>query len=443
MATWLRWFIYAIACCAMALSLTASQRVDQAYWQLHYSDRVDSATYSASYAGVGAASHQLGIAYWNQGQRSEALAYYRLAAEQGYPDSAFALAQHIPSQRQRWLNQAAAMGHPDAIIATVTAQIEQDPERAAQRLTALAASPPHRHQLAQLLFNAPWLEDVPRWQDVAPDTAYWAEKTAMADVLKSAGLPLHPSEPCRAMVHVASHGATARTQLYQWLGDLQQHPFAALGLCAYELEADIECKLTSQGRIDCALNDATQPSGATIVVVDLDSLQGANPRNEVLASARNQTITIAAQAEFSVLTHELGHVFGLADEYPMRPQLAQLFCSGAYAFEPLNLVITAQNGVVSARELADIHAKLPWQMHLEQPIAQGEMTSDGSLQFRLGSQDTSKVGLFAVETCAETPYQAWRPVAHTTFMQQHEVGEVPMLYLQLMQARLEHTATQQ
>lgn len=151
-----------------------------------------------------------------------------------------------------------------------------------------------------------------------------------------------------------------------------------------------------------------------------------------LANTRNGVVFLHEQASALVLRHELGHALGFADEYSMHPELATQFCAGEFNFRPLNMVITENDWVTNA-EYKKLISQLPWQRHVEQEL--GVLEPSGI--WRLGSQNKEKVGLFAAETCAGTGYYAWKPLAQKTFMQQHEIGEVPELYLQLIQQRLE------
>lgn len=154
--------------------------------------------------------------------------------------------------------------------------------------------------------------------------------------------------------------------------------------------------------------------------------------NSGLANTRNGVIYIKRNASVQVLQHELGHALGLADEYTMHPELARQFCNGEFNFSASNLVVTRKQWFTPL-EMREFKQALPWADFLEQPI--GEQDNNGV--WRLGSNDQDKVGLFAAKTCEGTGLYAWKPVAEKTWMEQHEIGEVPSLYLNLIRLQLQ------
>lgn len=155
-----------------------------------------------------------------------------------------------------------------------------------------------------------------------------------------------------------------------------------------------------------------------------------------LANTRNGLVFIDRQARGRVLAHELGHALGLADEYAMSRDLALRFCSGDFDFTALNLVITEATSLSTA-ELVALTKSLPWVQYLQQPIAQKRAED----LWHLGSTDPLRVGLHPVATCEGTGFYAWRPIGYVTFMQQHEVGSLPSVYLNLMKSRLKKKAS--
>ncbi len=151
-----------------------------------------------------------------------------------------------------------------------------------------------------------------------------------------------------------------------------------------------------------------------------------------LANTRNGVIYIKRNANVQVLQHELGHALGLADEYMMHPDLARQFCNGEFNFTASNLVITDKQWL-TPDEMQKFERALPWAEFSEQPLA----TQDHNGVWRLGSSDNDKIGLFPAKTCEGTGLYAWKPVAEKTWMEQHEIGEIPPLYIQLIRQQLE------
>ncbi|RUO21193.1 hypothetical protein CWE08_06295 [Aliidiomarina iranensis] len=150
-----------------------------------------------------------------------------------------------------------------------------------------------------------------------------------------------------------------------------------------------------------------------------------------LANTRNGVVFLQRTASVHVLKHEFGHALGLADEYPMHSELARQFCNGEFNFTANNLVIT-DKAWLTPQEMRVFQQSLPWYDFLQQPL--GVQEPNGI--WRLGSPDSGKVGLFKASTCEGTGRYAWKPVADTTWMEQHQIGNIPALYIQLIQNQL-------
>lgn len=187
------------------------------------------------------------------------------------------------------------------------------------------------------------------------------------------------------------------------------------------------CQLLDPDTYDQVWMQPAWPAAQQVDVVLTDS---------GLANTRNGLVFIDRQARGRVLAHELGHTLGLADEYPMSRDLAERFCAGEFDFSALNMIITDRQELTTA-ELVSLTQTLPWVQHLQQPIAQKRAEN----VWQLGSTDPLRVGLHPVATCEDTGFYAWRPVGYVTLMQQHEVGQMPNVYLRLMQTRLNKKAS--
>ncbi|WP_194757286.1 hypothetical protein [Aliidiomarina indica] len=234
---------------------------------------------------------------------------------------------------------------------------------------------------------------------------------------------IHAHEACLFDVHVLGAESleerlSTRLQFVQENFNPEILPFCAtLDPQRYESQC-----FEVNGHVHCE-NVSSEPPEAIAMVVTGDGL----------AQTRNGVVYAPQAATGLLLQHELGHALGLADEYGMRPELARAFCSGDYQFDALNIVFTA------SRELNDesyqaFKASLPWRTYLTTPIAR--KTEKG--QWVLGSDADSDdaVGLYPADTCTHGPGYAWKPVAEKTFMEQHEIGSVPTLYLKLIRDRL-------
>lgn len=393
--------------------LHSSQTTSSEYWESLFDSSPRSYAYTASYYGVGSASHYLGERYWRQDRRARALSYYQRAVEQGDAGAAYALSQHIPAQNEQWLRAAAELGNHEASLVVASVLAENAPEKAYRLIKELQPEPRQQDMLASLLLHHPELSIEQNWRKLAPRTDKWNKLRRGADLLR------HDDElDCAAPVTIYAIAPEANEAAFNWVAELEKHDLAAMDFCftlGSSSMGELECEPTN-GRADCLLTEKHES----------DKYQWFITQSGI-ANARSNQLFIPADASFSVLVHEMGHWFGLADEYPMSPELAQLFCSGRYRFDAKNIVVTEKERI-SAPAFAGLEEELPWAEHLQQPIAQAEGDS-----YRLGSADGSKIGLFRAETCDNTDYQAWKPVQQRTFMQHHELNEIPALYIQLMQ----------
>lgn len=428
MKTWFRTGSILLSGLLAVLLVSGSQTHNTSDWQSVFNEFPRSHAYSASYYGVGKASHFLGELYWREGQRARALYFYQRAVEQGDGAAAYALSKHIPAQKDNWLKAAAELGDNEASLQVASQLIDDMPEDAYELLEPLAVSSQRNEMMASLLFNLPELNSQRHWQDFASSVSKWRRRQQVETQFEQNGyFSPAPLQQCEYKVALYFAASQAREAGYDWLSQFQGHPYANLGLCFVEnsiTEYSQYCAEDSMGRAHCQLTPEIREQTADFHLVI--SATG-------LANARQQQIFINQDASFEILVHEIAHWFSLADEYPMREPLASQFCSGRYDTVAQNLVVTSA-GLLNAEDLAELQAKLPWALYLEQPIATAVENKDDYL-FKLGSADQTKVGLFATNTCALTEqYQAWKPVATQTFMEQHEVGIIPPLYLNLMQA---------
>lgn len=427
----MRKLLIAALALVMSVQLSASQNLTSDYWRQVFINAPDESAFPASFYGVAEASYFIATGYWQQQHRSLALKYYQRAVSQGHAGAAYSLTQYLPAQRKKWLRTAAKLGHPTARMSLAEHIQSSDPIQAIHLLSELTATPQRNELLAELLFNHPYLvsETGISWQTLAPDTSQWQQRRVIANDMATQGLySASVGNSCKVTIHMYLHGPEARSGAYQWLSSYAAHPFAELGICFREmswLDASVyTCNKDSAGRTVC--NPMNEQSGTKLRVHVVE--QG-------LANARGHAMTIAQDASFEVFIHELGHLFSLADEYPMSADLAAAFCAGQYRFSASNIIVTPRSKTQwSQQELASLRASLPWSAYLERPIAVPLVQPEQPLGYHLGSSGVAGIGLYPASTCDGTEYQAWRPVNALTFMQQHEVGSVPQVYIELMRA---------
>lgn len=411
----IRWLALVLALVAV-IHLGGSQTRDTSYWRQVFNESPGTHAAAASRYGVGEASHFLGDIYWRSGERSRALSFYQRAVRQGDAGAAYALSRHVPAQSSQWLRAAAELGDRGASLSVASALLEQAPHEAFNLVAGLAPGEEQRELLASLLIRYPYFDSARAWQQVAPDTAVWQRRRLGAAMLQAP-----TALACKIPVTVYVASVKGNEALYDWLAQLSSHALSALDFCfTAAIDPSLQCE-SSEGRSSCEGHLPTG-NGHQWFVTD-----------HGIANARGSQLYLPSDADFDVVVHELAHWFGMADEYPMSADLASLFCGGRYDFEAQNLVIT-ESQRLSEAEYLELRQRIPWRERIEQPIAkQGE---DG--RYKLGSADRAKAGLFPARTCEHAAgYFAWKPVARTTFMEQHEVGDIPPLYIELMKNSLQ------
>lgn len=256
---------------------------------------------------------------------------------------------------------------------------------------------------------------------------------------------------CRYPIQLQVPEGSGELKAYHLLHQWQHHPLAKpmyeLGFC-WQLQtyprAVTECQqVTPRGRLQCHIQgplgggnshaDANQP-GYRVLMVEQSGIASAAQRQQDFS----MVLSLAAPVE--LLAHEVGHWLGLADEYAMSAPLAAAFCRGDYQHPSLNIVVT-DSRQLSAEQLQQLWQTLPWRTAvkdwrlLAQPTSL--TSSQGEPLWELGSAP-EQIGLHAVDTCQNSDYFAWRPLAEITAMQYFDSARWPSLYLELIQQQYAH-----
>lgn len=149
-----------------------------------------------------------------------------------------------------------------------------------------------------------------------------------------------------------------------------------------------------------------------------------------IGSASHWQMVLPVDASVDILAHEVGHWLGFADEYPMSAALAENYCQGRYLHPSVNVVTTVTQQL-SSHELQKLWQRLPWRDAVADWRDLAQPGSDGKWQ--LGSAASVAVGLFPSATCnAVEKVYSWKPVAHMTAMEYHDVNVWPEVYLELL-----------
>ena len=122
------------------------------------------------------------------------------------------------------------------------------------------------------------------------------------------------------------------------------------------------------------------------------------------ANVNNGVMYLDLADTYSVFVHELAHFAGFIDEYPLSTPMAQVHCG----------INNAPNLVIVDEE------ELPAMEDMENWL-----------------QSSYDVSLAKARTCNNHPSQAYKPTPELTFMEFHDQGVIPDLYLRLWLRRLQ------
>lgn len=338
------------------------------------------------------AQARLAQQFWQDEDKSAALYWWQKAAAAGDSSALDALVRHFPTQRMQWLSVGAEQGDTESIRQLADQQLS--------------------------LNSVTWSQ----WQQRWLQPQYRAALAPEFGFLESA---LGEPEQCAETINVIAASNTDKVRFVALLAALQEMPLPTAQWCfEWQLAATMQCQQNSDTkRAECLLgNHDTQQRNIVLA-------------NQGKASASQHQILVGDSSDSHVLAHELGHWFGLADEYAMSAPLAEAFCHDQYVFKPLNLVITETNRL-TAQQLKSLWQQLPWREYVTDWRQLGEPAAGGDdNDWILGS--SNGIGLYRAETCSaiEGRY-AWKPTATTTIMQRHQTGHWPQLYLDLIKQRL-------
>ena len=335
--------------------------------------------WARAFAGHAQASFQVGQQLFQQQRKSEALFWWKKAAQNGSLAAVEGLLREFPEQRHQWLALAANQGHEAAIVALAQAQLTNN--------------------------HISWQRWQQRWLSGNNATAVlqrWPQLDAW-----------QKSKPgCKEVITVTGRRYSDKARFVKRLGELTQAPLPTAHWC-----------FTWQ------LSEPDQQPAQNQDIHGRQIQLTAHGK----AFAHGNRISLSQDSSAKVFYHELGHWLGLADEYAMSAELATKFCHGHYQFDALNIVVT-ENDQLSTAQLQQLWRQLPWHeavpdwKNLAQPLPNG--------RWQLGTLGQG-IGLHKAKTCDQIDsVQAWKATPKVTAMEQHQTAYWPPLYLALITQRL-------
>lgn len=314
--------------------------------------------------------------------QSDAQAAHRLAQRR--------LANQELDAAQHWFEHAWSLGEPAAATGAVMLRQRQQ--------GALAAAKWLEQQHQQLLEDSGLdLAALGLWHLQARSQADWPF-WLYPGLTDQPGW--FPEQGCQLHIQPIAVNSAAARQWQQLQHDWQQDSqLSQLAVCFTPLRlissTELACTENSATRIDCDYQRLI-PYIRDASVQQLIILGGRGK-----ASYNNGIIQLPERAGLSLLRHEFMHIFQFMDEYALPAEAAQEVC------QPDRLY---PNILIGRDQLA------AYQQHwgrLPEPLA-----------------------LTPVDTCNNTPYQAYRLISESNSMEWHQL-DLPDYYLQLVEQKLQ------
>ncbi|MEG3768365.1 sel1 repeat family protein, partial [Alteromonas sp. 14N.309.X.WAT.G.H12] len=121
------------------------------------------------------------------------------------------------------------------------------------------------------------------------------------------------------------------------------------------------------------------------------------------ANVNNGVMFLDLTDAYSVFVHELAHFAGFVDEYALGKNAAERYCGGPDA---PNL------------------------------IYDGKITYSPISRLQNWQELQPGVGIWPAQTCARSSVRAYKPSGHITFLEHHDSGDIPPIYLALWRQQL-------
>ncbi|MFT6329999.1 MAG: hypothetical protein ACJAYN_001934 [Bermanella sp.] len=366
---------------------------------------------------------------------AEIRAWLKTSAELGHTQSQFeyALLQISKDEKRRWMQLSAEAGYEPAIISMAKFIFESEDNSQALIWLKKAAEfdASSAFKLANLLWKKGNTEKAKTYFDKAAEQDFGLAKTAIR-VIKQ-----HKIEPLRSLLSVPVQGpncaqtiqfvATTLVSFIQATSFQEQFEkdkrLADLPICVLPpiwLQKDsLVCSnnFDNEARLGCDLYPLSQlktPLSFTHMIVFAE--QGK-------ANVNNGVMFLDQSDAYSVFVHELAHFAGFVDEYALPDDLANYHCSKNIA--PNLLLSPLPQEVVKSRYLPASREN-NWQRALD---------AHNELQI-LESNNPVLHHIARSRTCRNTQYESFKPTQQMTFLEYHDVPNIPKVYRTLWRQAL-------
>lgn len=363
--------------------------------------------------------------------------FVQLAAKGNVPEAqlTFAMASDDPRVRQTWLERAAKLGHKPAQAALADWYLLQGQQEKAKPWFAKVADSNMQSafKYGRLLWDENQRKQAKNYFKKAANGGH-IQARELISVLNRYS-PVTPSGvsgfswPSEKVCHqriqfFATSLSTitrANTLYQQYRKDSRLKPLSLCIAPPIWLENDsLDCSDNYNGsnRLGCDIKPLAS-------VVEKRQLTHAIVVSEQgKASVQNGVMFLDISDDYSVFVHELAHFAGFIDEYPLTRSAAKRYCQPANisSFSPPNLVLDGQLSYHPIKTVA------LW----ERALTEAQQVTSSTRPLVVGR----------AKTCEAIQQRAYKPSVVVTFMEHHDIGVIPPIYLQLWQAQLANPEAQ-
>lgn len=345
--------------------------------------------------------------------------YYRLAAQQGNRDAQFELAMLAGQQREFWLEKAANQGLLKAQVALYQWYLLQHHDEQALYWLEIAAKNDGESALllAQRLWAKADYERAKVWMHLAKDKkikaaneyvrlmdAFWPTNQFQTQLMNT-------ETECTVRIQPIATSLLSMKKIQQHVTDYNNDSrLSELPMC-FNRPIWVDDQLLAcsgnwrgQQRLGCnltSLDEKLNPSKFTHLLVVADRGK---------ANVNQGVIYLDLADNYDVLVHELAHLVGFVDEYPLSDAVAEQVCY--QGVDAPNLIIKDVGG------------------------QQNDYTDVESMDLSYWQQFDLPIRLSAARTCNNHLLQAYKPASKLTFMEYYDTAYIPPIYLVMWQSRL-------
>jgi hypothetical protein len=428
--------------------------------------------YWLALAGKMGSSGALYYAAMRSQNSKEIKAWLKTSAELGHAQSQFefALLQTSNDEKIMWMQQSAEAGYEPAIISMAKYIFESDDNSQAIMWLKKAAEfdASSAFKLANLYWKEDKTESAETYFEKAAKQGFYSAKTALQVIRQ------HQMEPLMSLLSVPVQGpncaqtiqfvATTLVSFIQASAFKEQFEkdkrLADLPLCVLPpiwLQKDsLVCSnnFDNEARLGCDLYPLSQlKTSLSFTHMIVFAEQGkANVNNGVMFLDQSDT--------YSVFVHELAHFAGFVDEYALPDDLANYHCSKNVApnllLSPLPEAVLKSDDLLNGESeikprdtLADSKKSISKDAQLSSPEAiksrylplgraynwQRALDAHNELQV-LESNNPVLHHIARSRTCNNSDYESFKPTQQMTFLEYHDVPNIPKVYRTLWRQML-------